>query len=392
MDPLSRRNLLRLAGAAGLAGAAVAGGDLSPSADAALQKRVRAHLGSHTYRPGDRMVLRVRENLPATRQFGVKDTAGHQWRLHSKHGRHHVWTAVAKTPGPGTVTVAALWDDGKMVRNERYRYSVRYQVVGSWADTIRAGGTLIGMNAPASDWAQRVSEVGPGLGARRIFADLAAGPGSQIGLVEAAHNAGLLPVVSYKCGGDIAGAKAGKFNTVAEQAATKLASYGFPTAVTFWHEPNPDLSGADYVAASKQILPAFKQGQLKVGPILNGWLLDNQQSLFASFAPDEMFDLWDWFGIDTYESGNAKPADRIPALAKFVSSRGADLPLGVGEYNGYSAATIAAAGDALLSTPNVWFGCVFNNTGGIGEVLTGDRLTAFRQTLADPRRGSARAL
>jgi hypothetical protein len=309
----------------------------------------------------------------------VKDSAGHHWKLASKNGSKHVWTAVAKASGPGVVTIAALWDDGTMVRNQRYRYSVHYQVVGSWADTIRAGGTLIGMNAPASDWAQRVSEVGPGLGARRIFGDLAAGPGSQIGLVEAAHNAGLLPVVSYKCGGDIAGAKAGKFNAVAEQAAEKLASYGFPTAVTFWH-----------VAASKQILPAFKQGQLKVGPILNGWLLDNQQSLFASFAPDEMFDLWDWFGIDTYESGNAKPADRIPALAKFVSSRRPDMPLGVGEYNGYTAATIAAAGDALLSTPNVWFGCVFNNTGGIGQVLTGDRLTAFRQTLADPRKGVAR--
>jgi hypothetical protein len=33
----------------------------------------------------------------------------------------------------------------------------------------------------------------------------------------------------------------------------------------------------------------------------------------------------------------------------------------------------------------VWFGCVWNATGGKGYELTGDRLTAFRKTLADPR-------
>ena len=63
---------------------------------------------------------------------------------------------------------------------------------------------------------------------------------------------------------------------MAEQAAAKLASYGRPTAVTFWHEPYGDMTGAQYVAASKQLLPHFKRGELRVGPILNGWLLDNQ--------------------------------------------------------------------------------------------------------------------
>jgi hypothetical protein len=92
-----------------------------------------------------------------------------------------------------------------------------------------------------------------------------------------------------------------------------------------------------------------------------------------------------------YESGSEanpgprKPADRIPAMAQFVRSRGYDLPLGVGEYNGYSAASIAAAGEALLSTPNIWFGCVWNSSGGKGLPLSGDRLDAFKQTLADAR-------
>jgi hypothetical protein len=62
----------------------------------------------------------------------------------------------------------------------------------------------------------------------------------------------------------------------------------------------------------------------------------------------------------------------------------------VGEYNGYSAQTIAEMGDVLLSTPNVWFGCMWNSSGGKGVPLSGDRLTAFRQTLADPRNAGPR--
>ena len=194
----------------------------------------------------------------------------------------------------------------------------------------------------------------------------------------------MLPVISYKVGGDAAGAAAGKFNAVAEQAAARLASYGLPTAVTFWHEPYGNLSGEQYAAASRQLLPIFKRGELRVGPILNGWLLDNKVADFASFCPDDLFDVWDWFGIDTYESGTIespgarKPAERIPALVSYLQSRGQDLPMGIGEYNGYSAETIAAAGEAILGTPNVWFGCMWNATEGKGHSsrATGSRPSA----------------
>ena len=71
-------------------------------------------------------------------------------------------------------------------------------------------------------------------------------------------------------------------------------------------------------------------------------------------------------------------------------TRGFSLPLGVGEYNGYSAGSIASAGEALLSTPNVWFGCVWNAIGDVDWELSGDRLAAFKQTLSDPRRADPR--
>jgi len=257
---------------------------------------------------------------------------------------------------------------------------------------LRSGTTLIGMSAPSGVWHQRAQAVGGHLGARRIYADLAAGPGSQIRLVEEAHAAGMLPVISYKVGGDAAGAARGKYNKVAREAAARLASFGKPTAVSFWHEPYGDMSGAQYAAASKQLLPFFRRGRLKVGPVLNGWLLDNKVSTFASYCPDELFHLWDWFGIDTYESGTMsapgprKPGERIPALRRYLRSRGRPrLPIGVGEYNGYSAQSIAHAGEALLSTRNVWFGCVWNSTGGKGYALSGARLTAFQRTLRDRR-------
>jgi hypothetical protein len=251
----------------------------------------------------------------------------------------------------------------------------------------------------ASAWSQRLSEVGSGVAARRIYADLGAGASSGLSLVEETHKAGMLPVISYKVGGDAAGAAAGRFDAVAQQAATQLASFGLPTAVTIWHEPYGNVTGPDYAALSRRLVPIFKRGKLRVGPLLNGFLLDRQVDTFGSFCPDDLFGLWDWVGMDTYQSGTADhpgdalPAGRIPALARFCRSRGhADMPLGVGEYNGWTAAAIAQVGNALFTTPNVWFGSVWNNTGGIGEVLTGDRLTAFRQTLADPRSKRPRAV
>lgn len=258
---------------------------------------------------------------------------------------------------------------------------------------ISTGTTLIGMSAPRGVWDARVRAVGAGLGARRIFADLGSGADSQLRLVEQAHAAGMLPVVSYKVGGDVAGAVGGRFDAVAEKAAARLASFDRPTAVTFWHEPYGDMTGAQYAAASRRLLPAFRRGKLRTGPILNGWLLDNKVADFAAYCPDDLFGLWDWFGIDTYESGtmaapgDRKPAGRIPALRSYLASRGrASMPIGVGEYNGYSARSLRDVGEQLFRTPDVWFGCVWNSTGGKGWELTGGRLDAFRATLADPRR------
>ena len=213
----------------------------------------------------------------------------------------------------------------------------------------------------------RASEVGVGLAARRIFADLASGPPSQIRTVEQAHADGMLPVISYKVGGDIDGAVSGRFNAVAEQAAARLASYGLPTAVTFWHEPNPDCLGCP-VRRGQQAAAADLQAGRAAGRSAAERLAAGQpDGDLVGLLPRRALRLWDWVGYRHLRArhpgaaGKRKPADRIPALAAFLRSRGFDLPMAVGEYNGYSAADHRRAGEALLTTPNVWFGCVFNS-------------------------------
>lgn len=388
MQSISRRNMLRLAGGAAGATGILGSGLLTP---AHASPKVRIWLNREVVQSGERLTLHINESLKQNRRIRVKDSTGLTWTKVHKSRRSQVWKATTAAPGHGTVRVITTRADGRVFRDR-----VDYQVTAP-VTTTDTSTTLIGMSAPVSDWGQRVNEVGPGLAARRIFADLADGPTSQIRLVEEAHAAGMLPVVSYKVGGDVAGAVSGAYNGVAQQAAAKLASYGLPTAVSFWHEPYGDLSGEQHAAASRQILPMFKRGELRVGPILNGWLLDNQVDEFAAYCPEDLFSLWDWFGIDTYQSGSLTapgprlPETRIPALSAYVTSRGyGHLPLGVGEYNGFTPEAIAGAGEALLTTPNVWFGCLWNTTRDRNVVLEGDRLTAFQQTLADPRAADPR--
>lgn len=387
-DPLSRRHVLRLAG--GTAGAAGLAAVTAAGAEAARPgRKVRARLDRATYRSGQQMTLRIDEDLAPGRRVRVTDSSGLRWERVVKRRDRQVWRATASRPGPARVTVRVLWPDGRAVQGRRYRDRVAYEVTG--VSTAIGTAPLIGMSAQPDVWAQRVAEVGPGLGARRIFADLAAGPQSRLELVEQTHADGMLPVISYKVGGDVAGAVNGAYDAAAQQAAARLAAFGLPTAVTFWHEPHQDMTTAQYVAASRRLLPFFKQGELRVGPLLNGFLLDRQQDVFGEYCPDELFELWDWVGIDTYqlgsvaEPGKADPGARIYALSEYVKARGYDLPLGVGEYNGFTAQAIASAGEALLSTPNVWFGCVWNSRLERDYVLSGDRLTAFRATLADAR-------
>ena len=133
---------------------------------------------------------------------------------------------------------------------------------------------------------------------------------------------------------------------------------------------------------------------IAVGPILNGFLLDNRVADFAALhLPGRCSKAWDFVGIDIYQAGTeSNPGAGAPrgvvqrSRPGWTSRATPTSPSPSGEYNGYSAQTIAATGEAILSTPEVWFGLLFNSdVGAKGNVLEGEQITAYQQTKADKR-------
>ena len=248
------------------------------------------------------------------------------------------------------------------------------------------------MSAPAHLWKARIGEVGSdGVTARRIFADLSASGTSQMPLIREAIADGMMPVLSYKVP-DPAKLANGDYDPWLATLKSQLADLGAPVTATFWHEPHGDMDPAIFRAASLKFFQGVDSTNVAVGPILNGWLLDRKVAEFASYTDANLLNKWEFVAVDSYHNGTAAnpgnllPARAIPLLAKWMDSVGhPDKPLGLGEYNGYTAAAVAEAGETILSTPEVWFGLAWNSTAGGHEPLMGDRITAFQNTKKDAR-------
>lgn len=251
---------------------------------------------------------------------------------------------------------------------------------------------IIGISAPDKLWSQRLGEVGAcGVEARRIFGELQADGRSRSGTIEAAVKAGMMPVVSYKVP-SVATLIAGGYDSWLTATKNYLSSLGVQVTATFWHEPYGDMTPAEFRAGSQRFLDRVKAPNVAVGPILNGWLLDRQVSVFASFTDQSLLTGWDFVGVDSYQGGTLTkpgpmmPARAVPLLAKWLDGQGfPDKRIGLGEYNGYSGDAMRIAGEHILSTPELWFGLAWDSTGDKYAPLDGDRLTAFRETKADAR-------
>jgi hypothetical protein len=256
---------------------------------------------------------------------------------------------------------------------------------------------ILGYFAPAATWSTRVATVGAsGLTARRIYGQLRTAGDSMSSQITAAISAGMMPVVSYKLGGvSVDAAASGSADAAAKATAAYLDSLGVPIAVSVFHEPEDDMTAAEYVAMQKRLVPFFARGKLTVGPILHGFELDNATNTakFKTYLdPTLVADTYDFVGIDSYQTGTAAspgsidPGDRIAPLEQILSAYGVpDMPIGVGEYNGWQAQAITDAGKTFLATPNLWFACMWDSDGGVGATLVGDRVTAFQATKADSR-------
>lgn len=252
---------------------------------------------------------------------------------------------------------------------------------------------ILGMSAFPNVWDERLAQVGAnGINARRIFADLSKGPRDKENLIRKAIADGMIPVLSYKGTPTPA-------NTAALRAF--LTSLDTLVTATYWHEPHGDMTPAEFRTRSRVFLDGVQAPNVEVGPILNGWLLDNRVADWTSYTDAALMRDWDFIGVDTYSEGTvAAPSSTlltgraIPKMLPWLTAQGhPDKKILVGEFNGQTEAAIKYAGEQILSVPNVWIACLWNVDHPISDTnpalkfnaLAGARLAAFRATKADPR-------
>lgn len=264
---------------------------------------------------------------------------------------------------------------------------------------------LIGMSASPATWAARVNDTGR-VYARRWFGQAADfnNPATITGRARTSLGEGMYPVLSFKVptvGGtaDWAGVGAGKYDTQLRGIATALAGLPGRVFVALHHEPQGDGTPANFAAMQRRALPLLGgSANVDAGVILNGWWWTGDgraakpsDATLREWLPDDVAALCDIVGADTYQdvnSGGTPTEDggvKARNFAAWAGRRGIRR-LGIGEYNALTAAGVKAVGDVVLNDPRFVFACVWNNDlPPMAVVLTGDRLAAFRATLAASR-------
>jgi len=256
----------------------------------------------------------------------------------------------------------------------------------------------IGMSAPAGEWSTRLSETGS-VDARRIFGTLTS-PSNALKLASSEVLAGRMPIISLKVpNNDWAGVGTGKYDAQLRDVTAKLAALKGNVFVTLHHEPTGDGTPTDYAAMLKHALPILAApATVTAGPIVNGfWWSNGGQGMtdaeIAQWLPSPVLKASEVIAADTYQGGTTvKPGEnagvKIANMSRWAGRVGV-AKLGIGEYNGLNAASITAAGDALLADPRFAFAAAFNsnenNRPDVDWQLTGDRLTAFKATVAKSR-------
>lgn len=257
---------------------------------------------------------------------------------------------------------------------------------------------LIGMSAPRDQWDQRLSEVGS-VDSRRIFSTLSS-PDWAISTAHSEAAAGRMSILSFKVpNNDWVGTAQGAYDPQLQDLTSRLDAVDGKVFVTLHHEPMGDGSPSDYAAMLSHALPILSApDNVDAGPIVNGfWWSAQAQGLtdaeIAQWLTPDVLAKSDIVAADTYQGGTtADPGEE--AAVKIVrfsawADRAGVTRLGIGEYNGLTAKSITAAGDAILADRRFVFAAIFNsnvnNRDGVSWLLTGDRLEAFKQTVAKSR-------
>ena len=357
------------------------------STNSAATATASAKLDRESYSPGQTMTLTVVESFAGARTTRITDTGGHTWTKKSDNGQTMTFTAVAGSKGGSFAVTAAITRASNSVTiSATAKYSI--------ATTTTAKKALLGMSAPASLWDQRVAEVGPGLQARRIFLS---NFGASLKIAEEACADGMYPVLSFKTGSySWAQVAAGNADADLRALAARLEALPCDSFTAIHHEPAKDGTAKDWAAMQAHALPIVGGaigGKVKVGVIANGWWWSatNQgytDAEIAEYIPPAVIAASDVIASDTYQTCDTceEPAPKMKRMAEWARRVGGVRALGIGEFNGHTAASITNAAAALKAEPLFAWGCVWNSDGGEGGIATpleGDRLTAFRTALAN---------
>lgn len=263
------------------------------------------------------------------------------------------------------------------------------------------GQPTIGMSAPVDQWDLRYDEVSPpGVDGRRLFAELG-NDQAKVNLAKQELLAGRLPVLSVKIpNNDWAGAAAGKYDALYIDLANRLQALPGKTVLVVHHEPIGDGSPADFVAMQVHLMPLARPlSNVIVGVILNGFMWSAQAQGYTdaqidAWAPLRLRQAVEVLAADTYHGGTmTDPGEdagvKIERMSAWADRMGYVKPLGIGEFNGLTAYAITHACNAMFADSRFMFGNVFNsnenNREGIEWVLTGARLTAFKNCVTASR-------
>lgn len=257
---------------------------------------------------------------------------------------------------------------------------------------------IIGMSAAPAEWKQRLAETGP-VGARRLYGKLDdAQQALQLARSEIA--AGRLPILSFKVpGDDWIGAAAGRYDGQLSTIVRALAAMPGRSVVAIHHEPTGDGTPAAYAAMQRHMLPIIAAPRnVDAAVVVNGfWWSEQQQRLtdaeIAEWLPADVLKVTEIVAADTYQGGKPdNPGEDAGVKIRDLSAwarRVGVMRLGIAEYNGLTAEALTNAGAAILADDRYDFGICFNsdrnNRAGVHWLLVGNRLAAFRNTLAQAK-------
>jgi hypothetical protein len=212
--------------------------------------------------------------------------------------------------------------------------------------------------------------------------------------------AGRYPVLSFKVpNDDWRGVANGRYDSALRNLRNALANVDGQLFVALHHEPAGDGSASDYARMQRRALPILgAPANVDAGVIVNGfWWSAKAQGLtdseIAQWLPGDVRARAEIVAADTYHGGTvSRPGEdagvKIRRLSEWATRVGVTR-LGIGEYNGLTAAAVTAAGDAVLADSRYVFAAIFNsnenNREGVDWQLTGERLEAFKATVAQSR-------